>query len=530
MQVLLLFVLNLSLLFPWSAVSKGGKATSAGSKASKIASVARGSKNILASSRFQHLITKSQLAFGEVGIFLESSSIIGKVDVGYDLGSKIDNIPINLTPESVDFSNVINVARNLEKHYSKSHIFVSEEIIYQNQAQLKIFKDNFSELSVVTENGDSFLIDFQTLNGKEILTTKISGGLEIEINQIFQLDDVIATLQQNINQSDLKLISLIDKSQFNKEIMSIEEIAKKNSLSYYSFNEVKSHNIKAIFSESQNKNVIIVGHVESKEFIVEGFGDKILGRYKIEELENLAKETNVGLILLGCGTSNVSKVTGLKSTLYLETLSKKLVEALNKNSYQDFLSTIGSQENPLIVRVNTVDEINNIGTIQIEQQRQIGESSVETAVVVGKNRFNIQIIRLSEKQRFERNVFISIFISAFFIFNFFVFRKTGWDEFVRTFNMIPTKFVPTLNSKIYKIYRNLLFLPYLQYYGLRRSTIYLLGWSIVAYIALMYVLIIGLFAKVDFSKIDLTEFYKIDEKLWNEIMRVLSKWWNKNDD
>lgn len=529
MQVLLLFVLSLSFFTPLNSLfTKTGQLG---------ARLVRGSQKILKKVHFQNLNNKLNnklnLTPEKVAFFLNSSEN-GIVEIGYSFSEKAPEkfkVISDKLPETIEFSQLPSLVKYIEGSSVKSHIFVTEELVFNNSNQIKMLKDKFGQISVVTENGEDFLIDFTSLNGKEILTTKINVGLEIEINQKIPLDDVIATLKQSINQSDLKLISLIDKSNFNKELMNIDEVAKKSSLSYYSFDDVKRQNIKVIFSELKNKNVIIVGHVEGKEFLVEGIEDNSLVRYKIEELENLAKENDIGLILLGCGTSDVSTVTGVKSTIYLGETAQNLIEALKKNNYYDFLSELGSHTNPLVTRINTIDEINHIGTIQIEQQRQIVGAIVDTSVIAGKNRLNIHIKRLADQQRFERNVVISIFLSVFFTFNFLMFRKAAWDEFARTFNIIPSNLAPDFHSRVYKPIRLIFFFPYLQVYGLRKALLCVTLGFIGLYAAMIYFgLFLNLFMKVDFSNIDLKGLYKIDEQIWNEFVRILSKWWNKKND
>lgn len=118
------------------------------------------------------------------------------------------------------------------------------------------------------------------------------------------------------------------------------------------FSMLDRDNMVKVFKKSKNKAVLLTGHFDGKQFFARDLSGKAIPNrtFSFEELEKLSSQYNVYTIYLGCETGSLTTGSGFLKSVYVDELIHRLTEAVNQRSVGQFLSCIGTMDNPIIIK------------------------------------------------------------------------------------------------------------------------------------------------------------------------------------
>ncbi|MBB4289496.1 hypothetical protein GGE16_001512 [Rhizobium leguminosarum] len=120
--------------------------------------------------------------------------------------------------------------------------------------------------------------------------------------------------------------------------------------------------LQKVFEGQSGKQVVVLGHVESGNFVVRDAGGSEKSRVAISHLRKLASDNNVLLIEVGCNTASVGDtVAGLQVgvTTRFNTVeaTRKLSKAIDATNMSEFLQRLADQDLKVVVESEAIENI-----------------------------------------------------------------------------------------------------------------------------------------------------------------------------
>jgi|GEM_PF-6188508 hypothetical protein len=174
---------------------------------------------------------------------------------------------------------------------------------------------------------------------------EITPSLGCKITDLSRLNDALALNTWELKKSDCSIASVLDLNYDQDVDASLRKLSKANSIAY---NILTRDNLESVFKKAKHKFLLLTGHFENNSFFAKGFGESP-EIFTLEEITKLKEKYNVYVFSLGCSTAKINFGAGFLKDIYDVDLVNQLGAALNANTFTNFISCLGTAENPLIL-------------------------------------------------------------------------------------------------------------------------------------------------------------------------------------
>ncbi|MEL6560402.1 MAG: hypothetical protein AAFQ94_19585 [Bacteroidota bacterium] len=159
------------------------------------------------------------------------------------------------------------------------------------------------------------------------------------------LDAVATARNLAFKKNEVSIVSLFHESADLETLRAIKNLAGKKNV-----NVTSQESLMKIFGKSQKKTLILVGHVEGSAFTIRDASGNKQFSIAIKQMVQISKNHDCRIIALGCNTSIVKSVSGIQGNINSLEIINQLENALQSENYIDFITAIGSPENPFLIK------------------------------------------------------------------------------------------------------------------------------------------------------------------------------------
>lgn len=160
---------------------------------------------------------------------------------------------------------------------------------------------------------------------------------------------------QRFDRKEVHIVNLYDSSLVRGGLKKVARYGGKHSVTDPQFfSQNSAAKLAKIIKKAAGQTVLLVGHVDAKDaFVTEDAGGRELFRIPIKDVEVMAEQANVNLILMGCKTElamnkperGVGTVTLISARRVVDQLSKSI---LHSENWAEFLSSMAAPDLPLV--------------------------------------------------------------------------------------------------------------------------------------------------------------------------------------
>lgn len=257
----------------------------------------------------------------------------------------------------------------------------SETAYFRLREQLLLL-DTVEDAQVFLSSG--YLVPVRQVDGPDgpSLALELEKNFLHEAQSASDVAQLEAMLRVAFSASDVRVISLFDASD-HRIRANLDRAAGEMHLD---LSGLSSDAVQAQLGQLKRRIVIVVGHVENGSFVVRAADGHIVARVPVAELEQIADKAGSSLILLGCDTVRVARdSSGLIRPIRDTAVSDALAAGLRAADYGGFLSALGTDAAPFLVRPPTAGRHNSImAAIRLQDARELDQ-------FVGANVISISI-------------------------------------------------------------------------------------------------------------------------------------------
>jgi hypothetical protein len=116
------------------------------------------------------------------------------------------------------------------------------------------------------------------------------------------------------------------------------------------------------------KIALVLGHVEGEELVLRRARGEAALRFGIADLQALAAERDVSLLVLGCETARLP-VSGFEGVAHSLDVARQLETALQATTYADFLGALGSADVPLVIEASAASRAHVVIAARLERDQ-----------------------------------------------------------------------------------------------------------------------------------------------------------------
>lgn len=294
-----------------------------------------------------------------------------------DTGAILERAPISRMEQFV---------RKVAVESDNGHVLV-DRAIYDETREALTSVPSSSHLTIVERSGDvtRTRVVATTTGDKRVYPVDATGRLlvprEIETESNYGW---IRSLP--FSRRDIRVIVALDKE---ADTRTVEALAYATRSIDGALSVDDLGGIEAAVERFRNKIVLLIGHSEGEELVVEGANGSSRMRISHERIRQLAEKNNATLVVLSCEYGD----GGTLGYVNAMQLAEQVSGALECRTYSGFLSGLGSQENPIVLNKDLVGGAGRLVASRIAREGRVRRAGVEAAILlaVSRNTFRKRI-------------------------------------------------------------------------------------------------------------------------------------------
>lgn len=163
---------------------------------------------------------------------------------------------------------------------------------------------------------------------------KLKEHLSVRIDKQ-NLSYVFSNLKKTrIDFNSIKILSLIENSSTK------DALASKFPDKTLFFDYSNSETLKQLLLQNKNNNTIIIGHIESGDFVVLDSKGSEMFRISVDELQKFQKENGLSFVLLGCNSASEGALTGSLNKFNSVEAINRLATTKNTSTVEEFIDSL----------------------------------------------------------------------------------------------------------------------------------------------------------------------------------------------